>query len=244
MRPANDNAPSATPEQVVNRRRNPKPSADYRRMSAILARKQSFGDPRADNDNQDWPLAELLRRDGNEALLRVAERYKYIYESAQYVPKTVGTVADDFWSPEQRHGIGQDGVLRNKGAKSGKRDIPLGDGTAKVAAISDEVAEQIMKDGPVTFPRRPKMPVMGKWNGDAALIAAIDARPLLYRLQTALGPLMDPFEDAVIGGMTLTDIGKNGGIGQHAAGAGKFAVMLGLETVQSELAVVDRLSAA
>lgn len=247
MRPANDNTPSSTVEQVVARRRGPTPSADYRKLSARLARRQSVGDPRADNDNQAWPLAEQLRRDGNEVLLRVAERYQHIYESAQYVPKTVGTIADDFWSPEQHHAVNsKTGKIKNNGQKRSKTagSMPIDDGTYKVSAVTDEVAEEIMKDGPVTFPRRPKMPAMGKWKGDMALIAAIDARPMLYRLQAALGPLLDAFEDAVISGMTFTEIGRDGGIGQHAAGAGKYAVMLGLQAVQSELAEIDRAAAA
>lgn len=247
MRPSNDNAPATSAEEVIARRKTIKPSANYRKITASLAKRQSIGDPRAANDNKDWPLAEQLRRDGNEVLLRVAERYKHIYESAQYVPKTVGTIADEFWSPEQKHSINdKTGQIKNNGQKKSKTaaSMPIDDGTYKAAAVTDDVAEAILHNGPVTFPRRPKMPVMGKWNGDAALIAAIDARPLLYRLQTALGPLMDPFEDAVIGGMTLTEIGKNGGIGQHASGAGKYAVMLGLQCIQSELTIIDRLCAA
>ena len=247
MKPANDNNPSKTEDEVKARRESVGPSKTYRKLSAQLRSRQSIGNPRADNDNQAWPLAEQLRRDGNEALLSVAERYRTVYEAAMYEPRLVGNQPDDFWSPEQNHSINQKtGKLKLNGQKRSKTAaaMPVDDGTFKVVSVTDEAWEQMVEAGPVTFPRRPKMQMLRKWNGDAVLIAAIDAKPMLARLQVALGPLLDVFEDAVISGMTFTDIGRTGGIGQHAAGAGKFAVMLGLQTVQEEFRRIDLENAA
>lgn len=247
---ANDNQPDP---EVLARRASlataSAPSEDYLRIRSRLERRQRVGGdgPVAANDNQGWPLAEQLRRDGNEVLLHVAERYRTVYDAAKFEPRLVGTVPDEFWSPEQNHAINREtGKLKVNGQKRSKTAAatPSDDGTFKAVAVTDEAWAEMVENGPVTFSRRPVSPTMRKWTGDNALIAAIDARPMLRRLQAALGPLLDPFEDAVIGSLTLTEIGRAGGVGQHAAGAGKFAVMLGLEAVQREFHQIDREAAA
>ena len=86
-------------------------------------------------------------------------------------------------------------------------------------------------------------PLAVKFN-DKVLIAQIDAKPILAELRAALGPLLDPFEDAVLGGQTLTEIGDQEGIGpKGAAGAGKalvFRAMSALDGAWHDIAVRDR----
>ena len=244
---ANDNSGQAVVDGVLARRAvmaaSAAPSEDYLAQRTRLARRQRVGGagPVAANDNQGWPLAEQLRREGNEVLLHVAERYRSIYNAAKFEPRLVGTMPDDFWSPEQRHHVDELGKLSIKGAKGGKRAMPANDGTFKAIAVTEDAWADLTADGPVTFPKRPASPTMRKWTGDDALIAAIDAKPMFLRLQAALGPLVDPFEDAVIGDMTLTDIGRAKGVNTVSRGpVGKVLVMMGLEVVQSEFAQIDR----
>lgn len=201
---------------------------------------------KAANDNEDWPLAEQLRRDGNEMLIAVAERYREVYNAAKFEPRLVGTLPDDFWSPEQKHTINKEtGELKLNGQKKSKTAaaLPIDDGTSKADVLTDEKQDELVAKGPQTFKRRPASPVMRKWQGEDALIAAIDARPMLDRLQSALGPLVDPFEDAVIGNMTLTEIGLAKGVNTVARSpVGKVLVMMGLDTVREEFERIDRES--
>jgi len=241
---ANDNKRAETARDRVVAEKTSEEARRVAKAARRLIRRQSIGDPRADNDNQSWPLAEQLRRDGNDVLLHVAERYRTIYNAAKFEPRLVGTMPDDFWSTEQYHSINsKTGRLKRDGEKRGKTAAltPVDDGTYKADAVTEDRWSELVANGPVTFARRPSTPVMRKWHGDDALIAAIDAKPMLYRLQGALGPLVDPFEDAVIGDMTLTEIGRgmNAGVRGESA-AGKVLVMLGLETIQKEFSLIDR----
>src|SRR5690606_17152921 len=68
------------------------------------------------------------------------------------------------------------------------------------------------------------------------LLDRIDKFPLLMRIRSALGPLVDPFEDAVLGGQTLMKIGNDRGfIGKVSATAGKAVVMEAITTVEKFL---------
>ncbi|MGH8466280.1 MAG: hypothetical protein ACRER5_19235, partial [Pseudomonas sp.] len=70
---------------------------------------------------------------------------------------------------------------------------------------------------------------------------AIDSRKGIYRLQQKLGPLVEPFEDAVLHGVTLSSIGEaKGGNTVSSGPIGRAYVMDGLAIVQAELAVMDR----
>ncbi|KAB2700290.1 hypothetical protein F9K79_05180 [Ochrobactrum sp. Kaboul] len=57
------------------------------------------------------------------------------------------------------------------------------------------------------------------------MIAKIDMRPVLDELRTSLGVGLAPFEDAVLGGKTLTEIGEERGFkGVQASAAGKALI--------------------
>lgn len=79
--------------------------------------------------------------------------------------------------------------------------------------------------------------VATKWEGDAPLLAKIDAVPILARVRSALGPLLQPVEDAVLYAMSLTTIGENEGAtnGSTAAGIGKGLVYRGLRVIAGVL---------
>lgn len=135
---------------------------------------------------------------------------------------------------DKRHGI-----RRVKGA------MPVSDGNYQmVPTAGNDDEENPAQKNVVTFKRKPARPAPKKWNGDDALLAAIDSKRVIRRLQIALGPLREVFEDGVLHGETLSAIGAQRGIGQHASGAGKALVMLGLEAVQREFHQIDRMSRA
>lgn len=246
---ANDN--QANPEVLARRASmaaQVAPTEDYLRLRAKLDRRQRQGGtgPVPANDNQSWPLAEQLRREGNEVLLFVAERYRRTYDAAHTEAPLIGTIPDEVWSPEQHHAINsKTGKLKLNGQKRSKTaaGMPSDDGTYKIVPIDDEVREEI-ESGVSTFKIKPAKAITKKWAGDGILIAAIDAKKTIWRLQSALGPLADVFEDAVLHGETLSTIGERKGVTPQKSGAaGRVLVMMGLEVVQREFHQIDREAA-
>ncbi len=201
------------------------------------------------NDNQAWPLAQWLRKDGSTELLRVAERYRAMYDASIIDVPLMGTLQDDLYNVPIEHRVHnrEDGSVGYKGQRRVKSAIGQfdgDDGNYQIVAINDDVTQEMEATGK-TFPRKPAKPVPRKWNGDRLLIEAIDCRKIIHRLQHALGPLREPFEDAVLHGETLSAIGEaKGGNSVSSGPIGRAYVMDGLAIVQRELATIDRHSAA
>lgn len=217
--------------------------AQKKRLAKLDAQRPAWATCPA-NDNQAWPLAQWLRKDGNEVLLKVAERYRAMYDASIVEVPLIGAMPDENSSAplDRRVHNREDGTVGYKGVRTVKGAIGRldgDDGSSKVIPMNETI-RSAMQSGVSTFPMRPKSPAMKKWNGDRLINAAIDSRKGIYRLQQKLGPLVEPFEDAVLHGETLRAIGEDRGIGQHAPGAGRVLVMMGLEVVQAELAVMDR----
>ena len=76
------------------------PSISWR-MSAQAARITSNKySGQAANDNVDWPLAKLLRTEGNDHCLALAERYRAIEELAYRPTALIGKEADNLYMVE------------------------------------------------------------------------------------------------------------------------------------------------
>jgi len=218
--------------------------AQKKRLAKLDAKRPAWTTCPA-NDNQAWPLAQWLRKDGNEVLLKVAERYRAMYDASMVEAPLIGAMPDASMSAplDQRVHNREDGSVGYKGVRKVKGAVARfdgDDGTSKIIPMDEGVRAEMQK-GTSTFPMRPQTPVMKKWNGDVLINAAIDSRKGIRRLQAKLGPLVEPFEDAVLHGETLSAIGERKGAGGKTGGvAGRVLVMMGLEVVQSELAVMDR----
>lgn len=172
----------------------------------------------AANDNVDWPLGKLLRAEKQDVLLKVAERYRDMWQVANMPHDLVGRdLADNIYFVQNTD---EDG--RNKGAKkvTGKKarlDMPA---TRAVAADPDKT-------------KRRAKPIPKKWNGDWPLLHHIDATRELAAARSALGWLREAFEAAVCHGETLETIGHDHGVGnpKGAAGGGRVLVFLGLQAM-------------
>lgn len=197
------------------------------------------------NDNQAWPLAQWLRKDGNDTLLKVAERYRAMYDASIVEVPLIGAMPDEGMAAplDQRVHNREDGTVGYKGVRKVKGAIGRldgDDGTSKVIPMDAAVRAEMQK-GTATFPMRPRSPAMKKWNGDRLINAAIDSRKGIRRLQQKLGPLVESLEDAVLHGETLAAIGEaKGGNTVSSGPIGRAYVMDGLAIVQAELAVMDR----
>lgn len=171
------------------------------------------------NDNRDWPLGKLLRAEGNDMMLAVAERYRKLQESVEACSELKGQdyEAGEFNLCQRSDFSGYLGEMKLKGVRRLKR----------------EEAEGQIRRNAVQVPRR--------WNGDAALLTKVDNERILVRLRLALGPIVDDFEDAVCGNATLEQIGRRRGVGNAtgAKGAGRVLVFLGFTIVDQELQEIE-----
>ncbi|RWC09102.1 hypothetical protein [Mesorhizobium sp.] len=72
-------------------------------------------------------------------------------------------------------------------------------------------------------------------------IARIDGRPILAALRAGLGDLLIPFEDAVLDGCTLTEIGEDLGHRWKARSAkAKWVVYSGIDSLRDQWQMIDR----
>lgn len=145
------------------------------------------------NDNEAWPLAKLLRTEKNDHCLALAERYRATHDLATLPVQLIGKEPNDLYLAQE-----QDEEGRNKGTKTV---------TGRKAMVE-------------TFPRRSGAPIPCKWEGDARLLASIDADRELAYLRGRLGyvpKILEAFEMAVVDDMTLEAIGKALGAGSKGA---------------------------
>lgn len=208
------------------------------RLAKLDAQRPAWISPPV-NDNQNWPLAQQLRKEGNDVLLRVAERYRAIYDAATANVQLVGTslAGDDLYNLAERSYAQEDGTVVSLGVRKAR---PKKDELKASKDDPEEEAGANEKKKPITFKPRNPSPTRNAWNGDAMINAAIDSRRMLLDLQKALGPLLEVFEDAVLHGETLSSIGEGQGAHSKTAGAvGKWMVMMGLQAVREELARMD-----
>lgn len=223
-----------------------KPSREYEQLKRRLANRQSIGGNGLvpANDNQAWPLAQQLRKEGNDALLHVAERYRIIWDAAHQEVMLMGSGPSiEAQSLLQVESFNMEtGKNKRHGIRRVKGAMPVSDGNYQMvptAANDDE--ENPPQNNVVTFKRKPARPASKKWNGDDVLLATIDSRKVIVRLQSALGPLREVFEDAVLHGETLSSIGEaKGGNTVSSGPIGRAYVMDGLAIIQHELHQIDR----
>jgi hypothetical protein len=174
-----------------------------------------------DNDNEvivSWPLAKALKTDEQRRLLKAAAAYRRLHELTNATGVLRGCdTGDGIYRLDQRTWVRPDGEIVYKGA----RMITSGD--------PDPLAPTQSTGGE-------KKAVAKKWNGDTALIAKMDARPLLAEIETRVGPLLQPVEQAVLGGWTLEMIGRHeaGYVDkQRASAVGKALVYRALAVIAS-----------
>ena len=170
------------------------------------------------NDNDDWPLQKLLRTEGNDACLALAERYRDLHNTATQPVALVGREPVDLYEVQNR---GKDGRWKGPKMVVGKR---ANVDTAPTRAV-----------GSTEETKKRAAPVPRKWQGDWPILAAIDARRELAYLRGKLGfvpKILDAFEWAVCDGLTLAEIGQRLGAGSKGAkGEARARIFDGFEIV-------------
>ncbi|MGU3494227.1 hypothetical protein ACLBXM_09315 [Xanthobacteraceae bacterium A53D] len=204
------------------------------RITKRIAKRQSIGDGwdgKAANDNIGWPLAKALLAAGDGELLKYAMRYRQIETSATSEVLLGGTsIGADPVQVDQKTWVKPDGTVAYKGERQ----------LTAAKFVGDIPSTQKVRTNDSTI--KAAAPVAKKWNGDAKVIDHIDDTRRLAALRAALGPLVEPFEEAVLHGATLEEVGR--GVGTNARSAamasGKAVVWMGLNVVRGVLGELRR----
>lgn len=183
----------------------------------------------AANDNVAWPLARALLAEGNKDLLKYAVKYRLIYDRAKSEVVFGGTVPDSDMGLEQRV------------ANNDNECLYLGVRQSNAAAVDIPAKRKRATDSLEPMPQSSNVPK--PWNGDYAVNVMIDAKRELARLQLKLGPIVEPFEMAVVDGATLEAVGNAAGIASRggAMSAGRAIVHLGLVTLRGAMGGLNRM---
>ncbi|WP_104665047.1 hypothetical protein [Ensifer adhaerens] len=193
------------------------------------------------NDNRElvsWPLLDKLNRDGRHEDAELVEHYRGLVALMQVEPlQGQDPTRADGLGIEARSSIDDDDVDEAAAKDWPGERVPGGN-------ISYKEERQLVKAPGVSSQARPTdettVVVMRSMNmrfNDRTLIAQIDMRGVLERLRSAMGPLVAPFEDAVLGGMNFGQVGEARHFkGKQAEAVGKALVMTALDAVREEWA--------
>ncbi len=217
-----------------------KESRALNRHRRYLKRRQNVGnDPTPANDNREplsWPLLAKLRRDGR-------------YEDANFVEAYRSLVALMVANPLQGRDISRsDGQVVEQRSTINAKDVDKAAAsgwpadTVKGGDLVDKGVRQLTKSSGTTMRMKAandntvdiQHSMSVKFN-ETTLIAQIDCRGWLARLHAAIGPLLAPFDDAVMGTSTMADIGATRGFtGKPAEAVGKALVYLAIDVGRAE----------
>ena len=199
---------------------------------------------KAANDNREllsWPLLAYLHRQGRRDDAEIVENYYGLVALMEAEPlQGQAPTRSDGLTHEARSSIDKDAVDKAAAAGWPSGNVPNGSicykeerqlvkapGGSSRARPTDEDTKTVMRPMALRFTER-------------TLIAQIDMRGVLPRLRAALGPLVAPFEDAVLGGMTFGSLGEARHFkGKQAEAAGKALVMAAIDAVTNEWAKIN-----
>lgn len=217
------------------------------KVRRAIEKRQAIGDPDVRvSEGEDFPLMETLRRDGAKELIDVVLRYRrlvalceaeplkgmdyskrdggeIVRESKKLTPEAdIDTAAASGWKSIPDGEIKQSTkIKRSKGAHSlpPKRVVVSNVDEAynvKTESLHIKITDEILNE-------------------------QIDAKPILAELRGSLGPLVEPMEDAVLGGMTMRSIGESAGFsGRSAFDAGKALVGTALSAMNIKWAEISK----
>ncbi|HZG28276.1 MAG TPA: hypothetical protein VE079_07430 [Ensifer sp.] len=217
-------------------------AASIRKKSLEIARRQAIGDPGcAANDNEDFPLLAVLRRDGLREQIDAVMEYRRLVALAEAQPLqgVSHSGGDGLWAVFRSDRMrGEEEVEAAAAAGFEGAVVPGGElkykgvrrsrGAISVDSDSSQARRSAIADSDNGVPRTQTL--ARPFNVDT-LAAHVDARVKLPAIKTALGPLMQTLDDAALGGKTFSEIGRLEGFEVKPDVAGKALVMRGLRTL-------------
>ncbi len=248
--------PLTAQERAAGRERAKSKAADEARKLAkvrrAIVKRQSIGDPSCrQSEGEDFPLLEALRRDEREDLVAVVLRYRRLVALCEAEPlKGLDySKADGGEVVRETKRLTPEADI-DRAAASDWKEIPSGE-----IKISTKVKKS--KGSHSIPPRRTvvaandnvasgsviKTESLHVKITDEILNEHIDAKPILVELRSSLGPLVEPFEDAVLGGQSYSEIGKRRGEVLKPAVAGRALVGMAIGTVSVKWQEIDKREA-
>ncbi|MBX4992909.1 hypothetical protein ABID08_002082 [Rhizobium binae] len=242
-KPAATTLITRSPEEQVRERNANRAAAqarangERRRMAKLIskiAKRQSKGDPATVQSRaEDFPLLETLRRDKNEEGIKLVRRYRLLVALCEAEPlkgldysradggevvrvsKRLTPEADVDKAGASGWSVIADGEIRYSSKIRKSKGAHAEPSKRVVVASNDNAAEG----------SRIRSENLHIKVTDEVLVAQIDAKPILAELRRSIGPLVDPFEDAVLGGKTYEEVGLiSGASARYAVGVGKSLV--------------------
>lgn len=201
-----------------------------------------------DNEKEVLPVIEALRRDKRESDIHWVLRYRMLCE-------VVGATPYD-----DEAGLGEEGI--NVEARSLRLSGKAFDKSfQKMTAISLPGGEISYREQRHTVKQRVSI---GQHTNSVAdedadrtqtplrlaksedeRIARIDGQPILAALRAGIGDLLVPLEDAILDGLTMTEIGDSLGFKWKARSAeAKWRVYAGIDRMRDQWRMIDRQMAA
>ena len=240
---ANDNRPSKRhallagegaglpARQAYNDSEKPGVHAQKARIAARTRHVKNDWDGAANDNEQSWPLATALLKEGNGDLLKYALAYRRIYDRAksEAMLGASGARLDAGVALDRYTYLRPNGQVVYKHARksvAAETDIPA----KRFVSVEEEAPDR-------NWTKVPK-----PWNGDAPVNDRIDAQRELSVLQEKLGPTAEPFEMACIDGATLTEVGGACGASSRDGkpAAGRAVCHLALITIRDSLGQIKR----
>jgi hypothetical protein len=218
-------------------------------------KRQDIGDPDCRlSESEDFPLLAVLRRDKAQGMIASVLAYRRLVALCEAEPlkgqsygQTTGMERE--YETRRMRGVEEVNEAASKGFKGKlvpggevvyERRVRKSDGAYDIPAKRVLPAE-VSDDGTTIGGRTESLHI--KLNEDT-LADYIDSKPRLEKIRAALGPLLEPVEDAVLGGQTLEKIGKDQGmVGREAISAGKALVYRGLTVLDGYLGAQKHVAA-
>ncbi|HCV73028.1 MAG TPA: hypothetical protein DHE23_19465, partial [Agrobacterium sp.] len=210
--------PTAEDRAAGRQRAELKSAEEAKKMAKVrraIVKRQSIGDPACvQSRGEDFPLLEALRRDEREDLVAVVLRYRRLVALCEAEPlkgldyskadggevvretKRLTPEADIDRAAASDWKYVPDGEIKvSTKVKKSKGSHAIPSRRTVVAANDNTASGSVIK----TESLHVKIT-------DEILNEHIDAKPILAELRYAMGPLVEPFEDAVLGGQSYSEI--------------------------------------
>jgi hypothetical protein len=198
-----------------------------------------------DNDNEDFPLVAALRREGDNDSIELVLTYRRLVALCMCEPLQGLRVCGELSVVRRINNLAkesEDAIV--KAAEGGWKSVALSGSEIRYKEVKKRKGgtfhlppahavaaneETWIRTAPLSMP----------FNCDL-LIRHIDAKPVLAEVRSKLGPLLDPFEDAVLGGRTYTEIGRQEGFPVKPDVAGKALVKRAIVAAEGSLFEIER----
>lgn len=212
-------------------------------------KRQAIGDPMVERSrDEDFPLMAVLRREGMVDAIGVVLAYRRLVATCAAEPLKgmsysgrEATGLSVVYHTNKLNGVAEVDAAKAAGFRGKKvpggeieykRGVKVSSGAYDIPARRKEAVAYDDNAEP-TAGRTESLHIRVT---EDVLLDRIDRFPTLLKIRAALGPLVDAFEDAVLGGQTLMKIGNDRGFtGTTAATAGKAIVMEAIAEVSRYL---------